>query len=328
MRDSSRLALGAVVGLAIVTALVARAGVVLVGHAAAEVGWAGFVVYCLSWAPVVLLLGAGWLAAAPGVPFADSWAPAWARLIREAAAEVLPLSQLGGLVAGARALVAVGVAEDLALASTIVDLFAEMAAQAIYTAAGVALVAAHLTGGARVQVVGPALLGLGLLVVAGLALAPAQGRVLAWLGRMGQRWLPGSAARAAAVGARLEGIYTRRGRLALATALHLAAWVGSSATSWLALRLMGARAELWSVVGAESLMFAIRNLGFALPGGLGVQEGAYWLLAPLMGVSPAQALTLSLLKRARDIAVGAPVLFAWQSHEGWRLLKRAAAQES
>jgi hypothetical protein len=91
---------------------------------------------------------------------------------------------------------------------------------------------------------------------------------------------------------------------------------------------MGAPAQLWTVVAVESLMFAIRNIGFILPGGLGVQEGAYWLLAPMMGVTPADALTLSLLKRARDILIGAPVLLVWQAHEGWGLLRRASGARS
>jgi putative membrane protein len=322
MKATSRFALGVVVGLTLVTALVAHAGLSLVGEAITAVGWGGFALFCLSWAPVVSTLGLAWLAAAPGLPRSRSWAPVWARLIREAAAEVLPLSQLGGLVAGARALIAAGVAEDLALASAMVDVFAEMAGQAVYTMLGLSLAAIHLTGDAPVQVVGPALAGLALLLAVGAAVLPSQRRFVAWLGRLGRRWLPQSDARAAAVGLTLDRIYARKGRVALAAALHLAAWIGSSATSWLALRLMGAEVDLWTVVAVESLMFAIRNIGFALPGGLGVQEGAYWLLAPVLGVPPADALALSLLKRARDIALGAPVLLFWQAHEGWRLLGR------
>jgi putative membrane protein len=322
MKASSRLALGAVIGLVVVTALVALAGAGLVGEAIAAVGWGGFGLFCLSWAPVIGVLGGAWLAAAPGLPRGRAWAPTWARLIREAAAEVLPLSQLGGLVAGARALIAAGVAEDLALASTMVDVFAEMAAQAVYTVLGLTLVTVHLTGEAPVQVVGPALAGLALLIAVSAALAPSQRRMVAWIGRLGRRWLPDSAARADAAGATLDRIYARRGRVALAAALHLAAWIGSSATSWFALRLMGADVDLWTVVAVESLMFAVRNIGFALPGGLGVQEAAYWLLAPVLGVPAHDALALSLLKRARDIALGAPVLFLWQAHEGWRLLGR------
>jgi hypothetical protein len=74
----------------------------------------------------------------------------------------------------------------------------------------------------------------------------------------------------------------------------------------------------------ESLLFASRSLAFFAPNALGVQEGAYALLAPLVGLAPADALALSLIKRARDLVIGAPALLVWQRLEAaqaWR--KRA-----
>jgi uncharacterized membrane protein YbhN (UPF0104 family) len=75
----------------------------------------------------------------------------------------------------------------------------------------------------------------------------------------------------------------------------------------------------------ESLLFAIRNAAFMVPSGLGVQEGAYALLGPLFGLPPEAALALSLLKRARDVAIGVPVLLSWQILEGKRRLSESAA---
>jgi hypothetical protein len=60
-----------------------------------------------------------------------------------------------------------------------------------------------------------------------------------------------------------------------------------------------------------------------VPNGLGVQEGGYLVLAPLFGVGPEFALAISLLKRARDIAIGVPVLIVWQAMEGRRALRAA-----
>jgi len=326
MKPAARLALGGLAGLAIVTALVAHAGAPLVGRAIAAVGWAGFGLFCLAWAPVIAILGAAWTAAAPGLPRPLLWTPYWARLLREAVAEILPLAQLGGLVAGVRALIAAGAPESLAVASAMVDLLAEMTAQAVYTLLGLGLIAGRLNSETSTQILGPALASLALLIVVAAALLPSQRRLVAWVAKLGGRWLPDSVARGEAVGDVLDQIYTRRGRVALSIVLHLGGWIASSATSWLALRLMGAEVDLWTVVAVESLMFAIRNIGFALPGGLGVQEGAYWLLAPLMGVAPADALALSLLKRARDLVVGAPVLLLWQVQEGRLLLRRQSAK--
>jgi hypothetical protein len=77
---------------------------------------------------------------------------------------------------------------------------------------------------------------------------------------------------------------------------------------------------LAAVVAIESLVYAIRTAAFVVPSALGVQEAAYALLAPLMGVGPELGLAVSLLKRARDIAIGIPTLLAWQAMEGQRAL--------
>ncbi|MGL4313445.1 MAG: HpnL family protein, partial [Sphingomonas sp.] len=74
-----------------------------------------------------------------------------------------------------------------------------------------------------------------------------------------------------------------------------------------------------NVLTIEALIFTLRTVAFAIPGGVGVQEAAYALLGPLFGLSPAAGLALSLVKRARDIAVGVPVVVAWQVSEARRL---------
>jgi hypothetical protein len=42
------------------------------------------------------------------------------------------------------------------------------------------------------------------------------------------------------------------------------------------------------------------------------------LLGALFGVSPEASLALSLIRRARDFAIGAPALIVWQVIEGRR----------
>jgi hypothetical protein len=51
-----------------------------------------------------------------------------------------------------------------------------------------------------------------------------------------------------------------------------------------------------------------------------VQEGGYVLICSLFGVAPAEALALSLIRRVREIALGAPGLVLWQ----WAELRRVA----
>jgi hypothetical protein len=81
-------------------------------------------------------------------------------------------------------------------------------------------------------------------------------------------------------------------------------------------------------VTIESLLFAIKNAAFVVPTGIGVQEGAYALLGPVFGLPAEAALALSLLKRARDIVIGIPVLLAWQLLEGRRSQARASAEDA
>jgi uncharacterized membrane protein YbhN (UPF0104 family) len=70
----------------------------------------------------------------------------------------------------------------------------------------------------------------------------------------------------------------------------------------------------------ESLGQAIRGAAFAVPGALGVQEGGYLLLAPVVGLSPEAALALSLIKRARELLLGVPgLIYLHFSERGWRL---------
>ena len=85
-------------------------------------------------------------------------------------------------------------------------------------------------------------------------------------------------------------------------------------------RLIGAQVDLAAVMAIESLVYATRSAAAFIPNALGVQEAAYTILAPLFGVGAEFGLAVSLLKRARDIAVGVPILLIWQAVEGRRAL--------
>jgi uncharacterized membrane protein YbhN (UPF0104 family) len=80
---------------------------------------------------------------------------------------------------------------------------------------------------------------------------------------------------------------------------------------------MGEPLPMGRVMALESLIVAIRGAAFLIPGAIGVQEAGYLLLAHALGLDPQTAVALSLVKRARDIALGAPALILWQA----RLLK-------
>ncbi len=305
-------------GLAAAAWVVRGVGVGPVLAAIQQIGWAGYALYCGYSLVVLALLGAAWRAVAPdGGPVS---AYAWARTVREGATDVLPFAQIGGLVVGGRVLAARGVSNDLVYASMIADMTTEMGSQAIFTLFGVAALVLALGGfdggGVLKLVLGGAGLALALLI----AFAFGQQPMLRLTRRLAARVLPASAASFDAVSARLTAIYRDPGALVLSFVLNLAAWVASGLGAWFALRLIGVAVGPWSVLAIEALIFAVRSIAFVVPGALGVQEGAYLLLAPLFGLDPGAAIALSLLKRARDLTIGLPALLLWQAGEGRKLL--------
>jgi hypothetical protein len=52
-----------------------------------------------------------------------------------------------------------------------------------------------------------------------------------------------------------------------------------------------------------------------------VQEAAYAILVPVFGLPAPVGVAISLLRRARDISLGVPILLTWQLAEGGHALK-------
>jgi putative membrane protein len=258
----------------------------------------------------------------PGTPL---WVFLWGRLIRDAGSEVLPVSQMGGCVLGARVVAIAGVPGTIAGASTMVDLTLEFFAKLAYMALGLSLLV-HLRPDAPIAL--PVLVGLGATVLVAVAFVVVQRHGFSFFDRfarlLGQGWRQRTAAGAAAVHAALAGIYQRRARLYAGFALHLACWIVSAVEVWIALRLAGAPLGFATVLVIESLVYAIRTVAFAIPNAVGVQEGAYVLIGATFGLTPEMALAISLLKRARDLVIGLPALGVWQVVEGERLWRHIA----
>jgi len=249
------------------------------------------------------------------------WVFVRARMVRDAAADVLPFSQLGGIVLGARAAILEGASPPSAFASLIVDVTTEMLAQIAYIALGLLILRAHLPqSSAVVSLTNIALIALALGIVAGGVFLALQRFGHRLTGKIIARLLRGSDAAIEAVTATFDAIYVRRGRVALSVAIHFAGWIASALGAWIAFRLIGAHADLASVVAIEALVCAARSAGSLIPNALGVQEAAYAVLAPLFGIGAEFGLAVSLLRRARDIAIGVPILLVWQAAEGRRAM--------
>ena len=316
----SVIAIGALSGTALSIGLVAYFGLDGIARSFAAVGWGGFALVCLAQLALFPLLGSAWAMLSPTPP--RLWRPfVIGRLLRDAATEVLPFSPVGGFVIGGRAAVLAGASPGLVYATTIVDVAMELAAQIAFICLGLTILAFRHPGATEMIGAAPLAAGLGLGVAAAFGFVVAQRFALRPLTEWARKF-SGLAFLATAEAANdiIAAIYARPARLALSASLHLAGWLAASAGAWLALRLMGASIELPSVIALECLLYAVRSAAFMAPAGLGVQEGAYALLGPLFGLPPETALTLSLLKRARDIAIYAVALAAWQLAESRRAM--------
>lgn len=284
------------------------------------IGWRGFVLICLIHLAVIAVEGIAWRLLVPGARF---WVFIWGRLVRDAGSEVLPVSQMGGCVLGARAVVLAGVSGATAAASTMVDLTLEFLAKLAYMALGLVLL---LDLRAQAPLALPVTVGLAATGVFAVAFVFLQRHGFVIFDRfarlLNRGWADRTAAGAAAVQAALAEIYRRRGGLWGGFLLHLVCWISSAVEVWIALRLAGAPLGFMTVLVIESLLYAVRTVAFAIPNAVGVQEGAYVLIGATFGLTPEMALAISLLKRARDLVIGLPALGIWQAVEGGRLWRR------
>ena len=131
---------------------------------------------------------------------------------------------------------------------------------------------------------------------------------------------------AAAIDVAVEAAYGRKGPVAASFLLSLVGWLIGTGEVYLILQLLQHPVGWGDALLLESLGQAIRGAAFAVPGSLGVQEGGYLLLAPLVGLPPDAALALSLAKRAREILLGVPgLLYLHVAERGWRRRRVACA---
>ena len=312
--------LALVLGAAGLVATVGYAGALPVEQAVWRVGVAGLLLVALIHLPVIMTTGSAWFLIGRELRGASPWKFIWARYVREATAEVLPFSQLGGIVAGVRSLSMTGL-DSLAVSGALLsDLIIEQLAKVPYVLAGAALLLLG-THAAAPRVIGAALLPVCLLAVLVLG---ARARLVPLL----ERAVQALARRRRAVGgdqmADLRPILQRLiawdRRTAGAFATHTAAWALGAVETWVVCHLMGLGVTAAQALIVDSLFCGLRTFGFAIPAALGAQEAGYVLVCALVAVPAAPAVTLSLVRRVRELLVGMPALGAWQLLEGGRAL--------
>jgi putative membrane protein len=307
------------IGSGAMAALIVFAGAGLVGRALLALGAGGLAVIVLLHIPVIALLGEAWWSIGRDTENGSRLKFVWARLVRDAAAEFLPFSQLGGYVIGIRALTVAGAATLPAAVSMIVDLIVEFAAKLPYLAAGLLLLFWQVpdAGLLRPMAIGAAAAALAFALIF-IFRRPINSVLERAAIAMAARWripgLPGGDQ----IRPAFDRAFAKDGRMLFGFAVHLICWVVGAAEAWVAFSFMDVQIGFREAFVIDSLASTLRTFGFAVPAAAGVQEAAYVLVAALFGIGAAEAIAFSLARRARDLVIGVVGLSAWQLAEGRR----------
>ncbi len=310
----------ALLGVLTALLLVSYYGIGNVVSLVVRIGWPSFGLIVFWQLVLFVILGLAWEVITPASATRRAWVLIWGRMVRDASANCLPFSQLGGFVFGARAVTLHGVDWHTATASTVVDVTAEFLAQIAFTCIGLGVLMARAP---RSRLAVPVEVGIGLAVLGCFGFVWAQHGAAPVFARIGRRiagrWFASAEARVAVLQAELGLIYGHAGRLALGFLIHLVGWIGTGLAGWIAYHALRVPIDFDDALAIEALLSAVAAIAFLVPVNAGVQEAGYAGLGAIFGVPPELSLGVSLVRRARDIAVGAPILLIWQFVEMRRL---------
>jgi putative membrane protein len=329
-------------GIAACIALAVWSGLDDIGQTVASVGWWGMAGVVLTRAATVTIAGTGWWLLFPGGRPADLGftrdqfkdgalrpGPMYAlplriavllRFIREAVNSLLPLTQVGGDIVSARLLTFWGMPGALGAASLIVDVLMQASTQFVFAALGIMTLIALGTDTTVATAAATSLAVAAPLLTGFYAAQRRWGHrvvnvVLSRLKGDGNWRALGTVD---AVYENLSAIYAGRSGVLAASLVHLTGWLVGVAEVVIVLRCMGLPATVAEALVIESLIQAVRGAAFAVPSALGAQEAGLILLCGLFQIPADQALALSFIKRAADLAIGVPSLIALQVLEGKR----------
>lgn len=292
-----------VLGLAGCALLLREVGVAPLAEAVARLSW---------WLPVVVL--------GPGLAIAVcetlSWRYAFrcdrvglgrlllARLAGEAFNHTTPTLNVGGDAVKAVLLRKLVPLRD-SLPSLVVckasDTLSQVAFLALATPAAFALADEEWLPRTMLAVVVLEAIGVGgFLYVQTAGIVARGGNLLARLGILGSG---GSRVIALRIDRSLARYYRRqRGRFALSTGWFFAAWICTVVETHLVLALLGVEAGVAVSLVLTAAVGAASFLSFLVPGDVGVQEGAFVVVATSLGLGAEVGLALALVRRLRELS--------------------------
>lgn len=289
-----------------------RAGDVL--SAVAGVGWQfGFI--CLLQLIPLILHTAAWATLLPrsvARPFGNLLLFRW---YGESVTSVLPITPIGGDILRGHLHERTGASGPVAIGAVIVDLTTEVAGQLAF--AVVALAILILRG--RDAGTAPAMIAtltvlsvfvFGFYLAQRRALFGGIVRVITGLAGIST---PRGAAYAQALDRAIRRLYLRQRHVWVSCVLHFLAWASGALQLYAAAALVGHRIDRLDALMLEGLITALRAAAFMVPAALGVQEGGFILLGSLIGIPPEMALSLSVIRRVRELLLGIPGALLWRT---------------
>ena len=244
---------------------------------------------------------------------------------------LVPSAAIGGDIVRARLAAIHGASLPIAAGTVIVDITLGVFVQAGFTLLGLMLLV-HATG--QTSFVGPTLFGtlVALLAFGGFYFAQRWG-MFGFVGRLISRLASSSdwqslVQRGDTLDQTVRSLYTRHRSIMACCAWTIVSLIVASGEIWIALLAMDLPPSFINALILQSMVFTIRSAAFAVPGGLGVQEGGYVLVGSLLGIPGDAAFALSLITRLRELGLGIPGLIFWQLVEGRRLFRARFAGES
>src|SRR4030088_1540545 len=245
----------------------------------------------------------------------------WMRWLGESVSNPLPTAQVGGDVVRARLAVLNGTRISVSAATVVVDITISVFTQTVFTLLGLGLLSLA-TG--RTNLMAPALAGapLAIAAVAGFYIVQRLGLFCLFstiVSRFAHdpqwRSLGGKGGEVDEV---LRQIYAKRHVIFACCLTTMASWLIGSAEVWIGLCALGVPSSFNKAVILESIGQGVRSALFFIPGAIGVHEGGYIFVRWLLCIPGETAFALALIRRVRELALGAPGLIVWQLIEGGR----------
>jgi putative membrane protein len=315
-------------GAALFTFLLIHQGASQVVMAFAAAGWVIVAVVAYHLLVPVLLDAVAWWVLFPKSDRLPLRKLFWMRWIGESVSTLVPSAAVGGDMVRARLAAINGTPIAVAAGTVLVDVTLGVFTQAAFTMLGLALLVG-VTG--QRNFVRPTLVGtlVGVLGVAGFYFVQRRG-MFRFLARIFAR-LANSPEWQSLVqsGETLDRtvrtLYARRYAVMMCCLWTIVSLVVGSGEIWIALYALNLHATFVNALILQSMVLTIRSAAFAVPGGLGVQEGGYLFVGNFLGIPGDAAFALSLIARVRELALGIPGLISWQLIEARRLWRARLA---